>query len=309
MEAVAAYTNSSGFNLSGEGNAVRINGTDVSSNLFSLLGINAHMGRVFRQGDELPGQDHVAIVSYGLWQTRFGGDAKVIGRWITVDDIPRQIVGVMPIDFAFPGAYTQLWIPARVDAQNMWTDFGFWMIGRIKPEVSFETARAEFKAVASNVVKSFPWQMGKDYIPMFDIGPLQRDTVGGVRPTLFLLFAAVAVILLVACVNVANLLLAKASTREREIAIRAALGASRGRIIRQLLTESTLLALAGGAAGVALAFLALSLLKSVLPAYTPRLADVKIDKYVMAFSLVLSLPAHRIDFWAGASVARVTSRC
>jgi predicted permease len=286
---VAAYTNSSGFNLSGEGNAVRINGTDVSSNLFSLLGINAHMGRVFRQGDELPGQDHVAIVSYGLWQTRLGGDAKVIGRWITVDDIPRQIVGVMPIDFAFPGAYTQLWIPARVDAQNMWTDFGFWMIGRIKPEVSFETARAEFKAVASNVVKSFPWQMGKDYIPMFDIGPLQRDTVGGVRPTLFLLFAAVAVILLVACVNVANLLLAKASTREREIAIRAALGASRGRIIRQLLTESTLLALAGGAAGVALAFLALSLLKSVLPAYTPRLADVKIDKYVMAFSLVLSL--------------------
>ena len=214
-----------------------------------------------------------------------------------MDDIPRQIVGVMPIDFAFPGVYTQLWIPARVNAQNMWAEFGFWMIGRRKPGVSLESARAEFKAVASTVVKSFPWQMGKDYIPMFNIGPLQHDTVGGVRPTLFILFGAVVLILLVACVNVANLLLAKASTREREIAIRAALGAGRGRIVRQLLTESTLLALAGGAAGVALAFLALSLLKSALPAYTPRLADVRIDKYVMGFSFGLSLLTGLILDW------------
>lgn len=286
---VAAYSLGSGFNLSGEGNAVRIGGTEVSSNLFSLLGVNAHMGRIFQPGDELPGKDRIAIISYALWQTRFGADKKIIGRWITVDDISRQVVGVMPNDFAFPGVYIQLWVPARVDAQNMWNDFSFWMIGRGKPSASVESERAEFKAVAANVVKDFPWQMGKDYIPMFNIGPLQRDTVGGVRPTLLILLGAVIIILVVACVNVANLLLAKASTREREVAIRSALGASRGRIVRQLLTESTLLALIGGATGVALAFLALSLLKSVLPAYTPRLPDVRVDRYVMCFSLVLSL--------------------
>jgi len=286
---IAAYSVGSGFNLSGEGNAVRISGTEVSSNLFSLLGVQTQRGRIFQPGDESPGKDYIAIVSYSLWQTRFAGDENIIGRSITVDDIPRQIVGVMPADFAFPATSTQLWIPARVDASNMWADFRFWVIGRMKPGANIESARAEFKAAVPNVVAEFPWKMGGTYAPMFDIGPLQHDTVGRIRPTLFILLGAAVLILLVACVNVANLLLAKSSTREREISIRAALGASRKRIIRQLLTESMLLGITGGAAGLVLAFFSLNLLKSVLPAYTPRLAEVKIDQYVLGFSLLLSL--------------------
>lgn len=286
---IAAYSAGSGFNLSGDGNTVRISGTEVSNNLLSMLGARIQMGRIFQQGDESPGQDRIAIVSYSLWQTHFNGDQQIVGRWITVDDISRQIVGVMPADFAFPGSSTQMWIPARIDAQNMWPDFRFWMIGRIKPGATLASARAELKAAAPNVVAEFPWKMGNSYSSLFDIGPLQHDTVGRIRPTLLILLGAALLILLVACVNVANLLLAKSSGREREISIRAALGASRKRIIRQLLTESLLLGVIGGAAGLLLAFLSLNLLKSVLPAYTPRLSEVKIDQYVLGFSLFLSL--------------------
>lgn len=276
-----------GFNVSSEGNAVRINGSAVSSNFFTLLGASALKGRVFRQGDELPGQDNLVVISYSLWQTRFGGDPQIVGRWMTVDDTARQIVGVMPRHFTYPAPSIQMWVPARVDAQHMWKDFLFWMIGRIKPGVELERARAEFKATAPQVVAHYPWQMGKDYVTMFNIGPLQHDTVGVIRPTLLLLLGAVVLILMVACGNVANLLLGKSATREKEIAVRTALGASRRRIVRQLLTESTLFALAGGAVGALFAFGSLDVLKSFLPAYTPRLADL--DVRVMEFSLIISL--------------------
>lgn len=285
---IAAYT-WSGFNVSSEGNSVRINGTEVSSNFFTLLGVLPLQGRVFRQGDELPGQDHLAIISYGLWQRRFGSDPQIVGRWMNVDDTARQIVGVMPRDFSFPAPSIEMWVPASADAQRMWKGFLFWMVGRIKPGVDLAGARAEFKTAAPQVVAHYPWQMGKNYTPAFNIGPLQHDSVGRVRPTLLLLLGAVALILLVACVNVANLLLGKSAVRQKEIAVRTVLGASRRRIVRQLLTESTLLALAGGAVGVLFAFGSLDLLKSFLPAYTPRLADVHIDGRVMGFSLIVSL--------------------
>jgi putative ABC transport system permease protein len=286
---LAAYSLGTGFNLSGDGTAVHINGTETTSNLFSLLGVNPLLGRTFHPGDELPGQDRLAILSYGLWQTRFGGSPTAVGRSITVDDIPREIIGVMSADFTFPAASIQLWIPGRVDNKSLWADFRYWMIGRLKPGVSLDSARAEFKANAPQVVAAFPWQMGNNYIPMFNIGLWSHDTAGGVRSTLLILLAAVTLILLVACANVANLLLARSSARQREIAIRSALGASRGRVIRQLLTESTLLALVGGVAGVLLAFFGLDLLKSVLPSYTFRLAEVYIDQYVLGFSVLLSL--------------------
>ena len=218
----------SGFNLMANGNAVRINGSTVSSNWFSLLGVNAFKGRVFRRGDDLPGQDNLAIISYSLWQTRFAADPNILGKWITIDNAARQIVGVMPPDFTFPAPSVQLWVPIRVDAQHMWGDFLYWMIGRIKPGVTLEQARAEFKAAAPQVAAQYPWTMGKDYVSMFNIGPFQHDAVGHLRPTLLLLLGATGLILLVACVNVANLLLAKTATREREIAIRTALGPAGG---------------------------------------------------------------------------------
>jgi predicted permease len=286
---VAACSSGTGFNLSGDGTAVRINGAQTTSNFFSLIGMNSFLGRTFRPGDELPGQDRLAILSYSLWQARFGGDHNIVGRWITVDDIPREIIGVMPVEFAFPSPAVQLWIPGRVDSQSQWADFRYWMIGRLKPGVSLDSARAEFKAVVPQVVSKFPWQMGNDYAPMFDIGSWRTDTSRSVRSTLLILLAAVALILMVACANVANLLLAKSSARQREIAIRTALGASRGRVIRQLLTESTLLALIGGVTGIVLAFAGLSSLKAVLPANTFRLAEVHIDQYVLGFSVLLSL--------------------
>jgi predicted permease len=286
---LAAYSLGWGFNLSGDGNAVHINGTETSANLFSLLEAHPLLGRTFHAGDELPGQDRLAILSYSLWQTRFAGSPDIVGRWMTVDDIPRQIIGVMPADFAFPASSTQIWIPGRVDNHSQWADFRYWAIGRMKPGISLAAARAEFKASAPQVVAEFPWQMGTDYIPMFNIGLWSHDTAGGVRSTLLLLLAAVTLILMVACANVANLLLARSSARQREIVIRTALGASRARVIRQLLTESTLLGLIGGAAGIALAFLGLNLLKSVFPSSTFRLAEVHIDQYVLGFSIVLSL--------------------
>lgn len=279
----------SGFNLKIDGNALRMNGSEVSSNWFSLLGASALKGRIFHKGDELPGQDNIAIIGYNLWQTRFGGDPGILGKWITVDERARQIVGVMPRDFTFRVATTQLWIPARVDAQHMWEDFRFWMIGRTRAGISVDQARAEFKAAAPEVTRQFPWTMGKDYSSMFNIGPLQYDSAGGVRSTLLLLLGAAALILLVACVNVANLLLAKTATREREIAIRAALGASRHRIIRQLLTESIFFAIGGGGVGILVAMASLNALKSAVPAYTLGLQAVRIDLRVMGFCLMISL--------------------
>jgi predicted permease len=285
---IAAYS-LSGVNLSGEGNALRLIGSQTSSNLFSLLGAKPMLGRSFQPGDELPGQDRLAILSYSLWQTRFGGDPNILGRSIIVDEVPREVVGVMLASFTFPSPATQLWIPATLDQQSMWVTFEFHMVGRLKPGVSLDAARAEFKTAAPPVVKTFPWQMGEDYVPMFNISAMQKDSAADMRTTLLLLLGAVTLILLVACINVANLLLARSAGRQREMAVRAALGASRRRIIRQLLTESVFLSMLGGAMGVALALWSLGLLKAVLPQTTPRLSEVHIDGYVLAFSAVLSL--------------------
>jgi predicted permease len=278
-----------GFNLMTNAEAVRVNGSQVSSNWFSLLGVNALKGRIFRSGDELPGQDHIAIISHSLWQSRFHADSNIVGQWITLDETARQIVGVLPRDYNFRSPSLQVWIPARVDAQHMWGDFQYWMTGRMKPGVSLAEARAEFKAVAPQVAAQYPWTMGKDYVSAFDIGPFQHDVVGRVRPTLLILLGAAGLILLVACVNVANLLLSKTATRQREIAIRTALGASRRRVIRQLLTESTLFAMSGGAVGILFAFISLNALKALVPDYTPGLQAVRIDLHVLIFSFLVSL--------------------
>jgi len=285
---LAAYSFSD-MNLTGEGSAVRLNGAKASANLFALLGRTmAGRGRVFQPGDDVRGQDQIAIVSYSLWQTRFGADPNILGRSIIVDDVPRQVIGVMPPGFSFPSPSTQLWVPFRIDSQNLWGLWELYMLGRLKPGVDLERARAEFKASAPQVVKTFPYEMGKDYPEFLNISLMQKDKVADVRTTLFLLLGAVALILLVACINVANLLLARSAVRQREIAVRAALGASRRRIIRQLLTESAFLAGVGGAVGILLAFLSLGLLKTILPAGTPRLAEVRIDGYVLAFAVCLS---------------------
>src|SRR5215471_5718847 len=290
----AAFTVDYGFNLSGNGDAVRLMGNEVSYNLFSLLGAKPQLGRLFAAGDERPGQSRLVILSYGLWTERFGSDPNVVGRSIILNDLPREVVGVMPPDFRFPSASTQLWVPIEVNVaekKSLWGPFFYFMLGRLHPDVALDAARAETKAAILQAVKTYPYKMGKDYGTWADLSPLQEHATVDVRTTLIVLLGAVGLILLVACVNVANLLLARSTVRQREIAIRGALGASRARIMGQLLTESIFLALVGGTLGTLLAYLSLGVLKAVLPADTPRIADVHVDGFVLGFTLAISLLA------------------
>jgi putative ABC transport system permease protein len=288
---VAAVALDRGLTLSGNGQAVRLTGNEVSSNLFSILGATPKFGRLFHPGDEAPGQDHLVILSYALWQSKFGGDPAIIGRTIVLDDLGREVVGVMPPGFSFPSPATQAWVPAEIDLSNagdLW-DFGYNIIGRMRPGSSLAATRAEFDAVFPQVFKTCPFPLADWFVKDADVAFLQDFTVSGVRTTLLSLLGAVALILLIACVNVASLLLSRSTTREREMAIRTALGASRRRIVAQLLTESLLLGVVAGIVGCGLAFFGLSALKAALPAATPRLSGAGIDRYVLGFSAALSI--------------------
>ena len=287
---VATYTIDVGFNLAGNGEAARVSGNAVSSNFFSLLGAQPYLGRVFQPGDEVPGKSNLAILSYRLWQSRFGSDPNIAGRVISVDNVSRQIVGVMPANFRFMSPAAQMWVPVEMDPDPMYYwSFGYQVIGRLRPGATLESARAEFKSAFPSIVKMIPFPMPKGFGADADMMPLSDFDVAPVRTMLFMLMGAVVLILLVACVNVANLMLVRSAMREKEIALRTALGAARGRIISQLLTESVLLGLAGGILGTGLALLSLGALKAILPADTPHLSLIAVDPTVLAFSTALSI--------------------
>jgi putative ABC transport system permease protein len=297
---MGAYTSDTGFNLSGNGEAVRLDGSAISSNLLPLLGVRPKLGRLFKSGDEVPGQSRLVVLSHALWQTRFGADPGIIGRTIVLDDVSREVVGVMPPEFRFPTPATQLWIPIEFntsDRKSFWGPFLYVMIGRLRPGADLGRAQAEFKTLVPQVVKTYPWPMGEKYGSWASIVPLHEHIVADVQTTLLLLLGAVSLVLMVACANVANLLLARSAVRQREIAIRTALGARRRRIIRQLLTESVFLSFLGGVLGCLLAFLTLAAFKALLPstagpapvAIDAGLARVTIDARVLGFSSLLSI--------------------
>lgn len=288
----AAYFEGHEFNLTGNGEPQRLTGTFVSAEFFSVLGERPELGRWFHPGDDEAGQDHFVILSHSLWEQRFASDPTIIGRPIELEGVSRVVVGVMPANFRFPSPKTQVWIPLHNDPQDK---IAYWggdfmpVIGRLRPGATRDKARAEIRVFQSRVFKLFPWPMPADWNVDVSVVALRGGMVSDVRGRLVLLLGAVGLILLIACVNVANLALSRAATRQKEIAVRTAMGADRGRLIRQLLTESVLLASIGGALGILLAVEGLQLLKLVLPADTPRLAETQIDWRVLAFTGVLAI--------------------
>jgi putative ABC transport system permease protein len=260
----------------------------VSPSAFELLGVRAALGRTFLSEEAEPGRDRVALLGYGFWQRRFGGDPGILGKKAIVDGNSLTIVGVMPSGFRLLDTPSELWMPYTLDAKEL-SQRGFRtlrVIGRLKPGVSLDQASAEMRSIAGRVEQQYP-DTNAGYSTK--VVALRDQLVGDIGPTLWTLLGAVVFVLLIACANVASLLLARGGSRDKEIVLRMALGANPARLLRQLLTESVLLALAGGLLGLALAAWSISVLARFGPANLPRLEEINIDWRVLAFTLTVSL--------------------
>lgn len=294
FEGIGVFS-SSGGNLTGRGEPLRVKVGNISANLFPLLGVAPAQGRNFTAQEDQPGNDQVLILAHGFWQRRLGGAADMVGRALTLNDQPFTVVGVMPPGFAFPSADVDMWSPIAIDMANPRSRGSHYLeaFARMKPGVSFPQASADISRVATQYALENFGGNSEEVIERIGWGaylvPLHESTVGEVRVALLVLLGAVGFVLLIACANLANLLLARAATREKEVAIRATLGAGRGRIVRQLLTESVLLAVLGGAAGLVLSYLGLRALVPLSADSLPRVEEVRIDQGVLGFTLGLSL--------------------
>ncbi len=279
--------------LSGDGDPERVDAASVSANLISALGVNPELGRGFIADENQPGHTLVAVLSHGLWLRRFGGDSNIVGHRITIDGAAVTVVGVMPAGFAFPSRDTQLWLPftlAPAASGVFWGSGGFHLVARLRDQVTTARSEAEVRSLYAQIRLENPvWTPGLDYASRATVTPLQQQLVGSARRMLLLLLGVVGVVLLIACANIANLLLVRATTRRKEVAIRMALGGGRGRLMRQLMTESAVLALAGGVCGVALASIAVRVLVAALPTDVAQLSAVGIDLRVLGFTGVLVL--------------------
>jgi len=284
FERLVAYRNVT-FNLIGTGDPERLRGTSVTEGFMAMFGAQPQLGRGFLPEEDQPGRDNVVILSHRLWQRRFGGDPKILSQAITLDGQNYTVIGVMPATFSFGG---DLWTPMAFTAQQAQNRGGrsLTAMGQLKQGVALDQARAEMSAIAGRLAAQYP---GVNTGWNVKIIPLLEIAVRSVKDTLLVLLVAVAFVLLIACVNVANLLLARAAGRRIEIGIRAALGAGRGRIVRQLLTESALLALISGAAGLLLAKLGMDLLLKLAPQSLPRMSGVSLDSRALAFTAAITL--------------------
>jgi putative ABC transport system permease protein len=277
--------------LTGVAEPEQIMSVRASSNLFTLLGVAPALGRSFT-ADEEAHRERVVVLSHGLWQRRFGESAGVLGQTLEIDGVSSRVIGVMPKGFQFPGEDTPVWEPltlvANWETQKVQRGTGSWrVVGRIKPSISLQKAQTEMSVIAQRLEQANPDAnkgLGVSLVPFYI-----QITGSNVRLALWVLFAAVVFVLLIACTNVANLMLARGMAREREIAIRMALGAGRMRLIRQLLTESTLLALMAGGLGLFIASWGIRTLIRFSPPNLPHLDSIAIDGWVLAFTLVVSL--------------------
>jgi putative ABC transport system permease protein len=292
-------------NLTGAGEPEELQNHLVTSDFFPLLGVNPLLGRTIQPADDKPGAPAVCVLSHRLWQRRFGGDRSIVGKPVTLNGNPVTVAGVMPPGFYFLKREGELWMPLQLNpARDYRKTSGRYMaaVARLKPGVSLTSAQSNMDGIAARLEREFP---------EFDTGwgvnvvPMREELFGSVRLPLLVLAAAVGFVLLIACANVANLLLTRAAARQREVAVRASLGASRWRIARQLLSESLLLALAGGAAGVLVAYWGLDLLLALSPKDLPGVDAARIDGRVLLFALLLSVATAAIF---GLAAALATSR-
>jgi len=285
-----------GFTLTGTGEdssaAERVASVDVSPALFTVLGVPAVKGRTFTAEEEQPGHERLAIISHGAWLRRFGGADDVIGKTLRLDGASHEIVGVMPKGFQLPAGDpdVELWSPLTLDLTSLASrpHRMYKTIGRLAPDVSFDLAQAEMDAIAQNIAREHPDSNAGWGVALV---PAHEQVVGNIGPTLWILFSAVVLVLLIACANIANLLLARSAMASRDFAVRAAFGASRWALVRRSIAESGVLAVAGGTAGLALAWLGIRTLRPLIPPTVPRADSVALDGVVLLFTVGMAIGA------------------
>jgi len=290
LKGVAAYTGGS-VSFTGQGEeAERVDRARVSDGFFQVLQVGAMLGRTFQPEEERAGAAPVMVLSYGLWQRRYGGDRAILGKDVLMNGQARTVVGVMPPSFRFPGEDTGVWTPIGFRYDSLWTRNNHYLqvIGRVAPGVEISQVSAELRTLTAKWANEYPDVYFPDKPYSAAATPLTDAVVGQARPYLLALLGAVGFILLIACVNVANLLLVRGESRRKDLAVRTALGASRTRLARQGLTESILFSIAGGLAGLAVAKLGLRALLLLAPSELPRLSEVGIDPTVLWFAVAMS---------------------
>jgi len=288
FEGIAAYE-SGGANLTGSGEPLRVNMASVNASLFPILGIQASLGRTFLDEEDQPGKDKVVLVGNALWRSRFGGDPALVGKTLGLSGTSYSVIGIMPAGFQFPDQ-DELWVPLAIDIANLEDrgSHGLEVVARLKPGVTPPQAQTDLANIAAALEQRFPNNYANSGWGLYPVSMLD-ELVGNIRPALYILLGAVGFVLLIACANVANLLLARATAREKEVAIRAAMGARRGRLIQQLLTESVILAAIGSALGLGLAYLGVKLFVVLGPSEIPRIEEIGLDARVVGFSVLMAV--------------------